>query len=481
MALRATGGAVAVALAGAVALGVAARPAHAQAAPPAPATPDDTRAKAEAEAAAAQQAAASLEAQVIELQRSLAAFERERAAFDDVRRKLDEIDARLAEDERRGAAGSETAPSEAGVVRFQDDGFVIRSPDNALLFRPRVRLQALYTGALATAGPSDMIGGVSATPDQSSFSLAHAEVILEGHAVSPMFEYRLQLDAATPQKVEDAFVQWRFTRPVGVRGGQFKVPFGLQNLYWTADLEFVDVSAATAAFSPGWDLGAMVVGRPLAGRLQYQVAIVNGAGANVANDNIDLGYAARIVAAPLGPLPPTEGDVDWHAKPLVSAGLSGFYNLVPTDIQLRDPTQSIDVNRDGRVDSVAIWQGGVEVRAIWRGAAVQGEWFSRLEDPGIAGPSRKFWGAYAQASYFVLPHRLLVGARIGQTDLPLYGATAAARLLAGIRVAEQSAVVGAYLRGNRAKVQVDYTHLATTDAGTAPEEHRVRAAVQLGF
>src|SRR5262249_42829127 len=158
----------------------------------------------------------------------------------------------------------------------------IRSPDGALLFRPRVRLQALYTGAVASAGPADMLDGVASNPAVSSFSLAHAEVIFEGHAVSPAFEYRLQLDAATPQNVEEAFVQWRFTRPTGIRAGQFKVPFGLQNLYWTADLAFVDVSAATAAFSPGWDLGAMLVGRPLAGRVQVQVAIVNGAGANVA-------------------------------------------------------------------------------------------------------------------------------------------------------------------------------------------------------
>jgi hypothetical protein len=42
-------------------------------------------------------------------------------------------------------------------------------------------------------------------------------------------------------------------------------------------------------------------------------------------------------------------------------------------------------------------------------------------------------------------------------------------------------VVTAYLRGHRAKLQVDYTHLTASDATRAPEVHRVRAAVQLGF
>jgi hypothetical protein len=441
---------------------------------------DDSRAKAEVEAAAAQQAAASLEAQVIELRRSMEALERERAAFDDLRRRLDEVDARLAEDERRDGAASALVPSDSRGLRFRDHGLTIRSPDDTLLIRPHVRVQAIYTGLIAEAGPADL----GAAPDQSSFALAHAEVILEGHAVSPAFEYRLQVDGATPQILEDAFVQYRFLRSTGARAGQFKIPYGLQNLYWTAELEFVDVSAATAAFSPGWDLGAMIVGRPIAGRLEYQVGLFNGAGPNVVNDNLDLAYAARVVAAPFGPLPTSEGDIEGHATPRMSVGVSGFYNLVPTDILLRfpnDPTVTDDFNGDHRRDNVGIWQGGVELRAVWRGAAVQAEGFSRLEDPGAAGPNRTFWGGYVQASYFILPHRLQVGARIGRTDLPLYGVPAAVRLARGDRTDEQSAVVGGYLFGYRAKAQVDYSHLSSADALSAPSAHRVRAAVQLAF
>ena len=47
--------------------------------------------------------------------------------------------------------------------------------------------------------------------------------------------------------------------------------------------------------------------------------------------------------------------------------------------------------------------------------------------------------------------------------------------------------MNAYLRGQRVKVQVDYTHfhveqMATgVDALSAPNANRVRAAVQLGF
>jgi hypothetical protein len=322
-----------------------------------------------------------------------------------------------------------------------------------------------------------------APPDVSSFALAHAEVILEGHAVSPAFEYRFEFDPALAKPLLDAFVQWRATRSIAVRAGQFKLPYGLQNLYWTGDLEFVDVAAPTSAFSPGWDLGLMVVGKPLAGRLQYELAVLNGAGANVRNDNVDLAYAARIVAAPFGPLPTTEGDIEGLTRPLVSGGVSGFYNLVPTDILLRYPMTAItnDVDHDGRVDNVAVWQGNVELRAIWRGASLQAEWFGRIEDFGAATSSLHYWGVYAQAAYFVIPHRLEVAGRVAGTALPLYGITAAERQRLGTHTDEQSVVVSAYFRGSRAKLQVDYSHLATENAGTAPDVHRVRAAVQLGF
>ena len=74
-----------------------------------------------------------------------------------------------------------------------------------------------------------------------------------------------------------------------------------------------------------------------------------------------------------------------------------------------------------------------------------------------------------------------VAARIGRADLPLYGVTAEEHLLRGSREDEQSGAVSAYLRGHRIKVQMDYSHLTSPDAQTAPTAHRVRAAVQIGF
>ena len=464
----------------------AARAAEAPATVTGPATPapvDTVATPAESQAAAAQGAAQRAEAQVIELRRQVEALERQRAGYDDVRRRLDELDARQRESARQAAAG-EANPPETSVVRFRDDGLEIRSPDNGFYLHPMVRVQAIYTGAIASQGPQDQ-----APPDASGFSLGRAEMILEGHVGGPFFQYRLQVDVAESPSLKDAYVAWHPLRRLSIEAGQFKVPYGLQRQYWKAELEFVNVSAPMAAFSLERDLGLMAVARLVPGRLTVQAALLNGSGATLPNDNFDLAYALRIVATPFGPLPSSEGDIEGHVRPLLSVGAAGYYNLAPTDVLARCdipnacpsiPRQVADTDGDGRIDNVAFWQGGLELRALWRGAALQAELFGRLEDPGTAAPSRSYWGGYVQGSYFLLPHKLQVAARAGHTDLPLYGATAEQRLLAGSSQNEQSAVVSSYLRGHRVKAQVEYSHL-TSDGQTAPTASRVQAAVQIGF
>jgi Phosphate-selective porin O and P len=456
-----------------------ARAAEAPATAPAPG-PTDTTTLSDTQAAAAQRAAQDAEAQVIELRRQIDALERQRASYDDVRRRLDQIDARQGEIDRRAQTAADANPPETSVIRFRDDGFSIRSPDNGFYLHPMLRVQAIYTGELAKQGSADM-----APPDASGFSLGRAEMILEGHVGGPFFGYRLQLDAAESPSLKDAYVSWRPIRMLAIWAGQFKVPYGLQRQYWKAELEFIDISAPMAAFSLERDLGLMAVAGILPGRLTVQAALLNGSGANLPNDNIDLAYALRIVATPFGPLPTTEGDIEGHDRPLLSIGAAGYFNLVPTDIVARSSgaLTNTDVDGNGRIDNVAVWQGGLELRALCRGAALQSELFGRLEDPGSASPlpaNRHYWGGYVQGSYFILPHRLEVAARAGHTDLPLYGATGAARALAGTWQNEQSGVVAAYVRGHRIKAQAEYSHL-TTDGETAPTINRLQAAVQVGF
>lgn len=452
----------------------------------------ETAARKDAELEASRKAMQDLEAEVIELRRIIEAMDQSRASVDDLRRRIDELETRLGDNDKRDEAIARGRSGEATLFKFHDDGFTLHSPNGRFELTPHLRLQTVYAGVLASKGTAD--NGVA--PDQSGFTLAHAELILEGHVWRRIFAYRLQLDAAESPTINDAYVQIGPPKRFGVRVGQFKVPYGLQRQTWSGELEFVTISAPMAAFSLERDVGVMFVGEPLGGKLDYQFAVINGAGAGKPNDNIDLAYAARVVASPFGPLPPGEGDLEWHPRPRASFGVAGYYNLVPTDIIARsgDPTAPTDQDGDHRIDNVAIWQGGLELKALWRGAALQSEYFARYEKPGGMFASRRYQGGYVQASYFVIRGRLQVAARAGWTDQPRYGSTPAERALTGDHVNEQSAAVNAYLRGHRIKVQVDYTHSYATDkelpgtpnqtvapAQSGPTQNRVRAALQVGF
>src|SRR4029077_13298477 len=159
-------------------------------------------------------------------------------------------------DRRAQAAADANAPG-TSVIRFHDDGFSVRSPDNGFYLHPLLRVQAIYTGEIASQGPAD-----NGRPDTSGFSLGRAEMILEGHVGGPFFQYRLQLDAAESPSLKDAYVTWQPMRLLAIEAGQFKVPYGLQRQYWKAELEFINISAPMAAFSLERDLGLMAIVRP---------------------------------------------------------------------------------------------------------------------------------------------------------------------------------------------------------------------------
>jgi hypothetical protein len=424
-----------------------------------------------------------LEAKVIQLQHELDGLQKQRAAWDDMRRTLDELGPRV--DELARKAEQPPQPSRPSPLRRPlGERRLIPASDGSFWLRPEVRLQAGYSGSLVDPGP-----GQRSAPDTSTFLVQHAELFFEGNTYRRLIEYRFQVDFAEAQILKDAFLQWRHGNWIAVRVGQYKVPFGFQRYLRSTYYDFVDRSETMNAFSLERDVGVMILGRPLGGRLQYQLSITNGAGAGKLNDNRDLAYTARVVAAPWGGLPDSEGDLVGQRRPLLSVGAAGYYNLAPTDIVARtgNSQANTDVDNNGRVDNVAIWQGGVELRVHFRGAALQAELFRRLEHPGAGVADRTFSGEYLQASYFVIPHFLALDARVERTDLPLYGATLAQHKAGGDHIDGQTAGVSAFLRGHDLKIQADYTHLRTTDVvspvGTfySPDSHRLRVTAQLIF
>lgn len=92
--------------------------------------------------------------------------------------------------------------------------------------------------------------------------------------------------------------------------GQFKVPFGLENLTSSTNLDTINRSQVTEALVPGRDIGSQGrdIGVQLAGtkslaedgsrQIEYTVGLFNGAGINVGDDNGRKDPAARLVWKP---------------------------------------------------------------------------------------------------------------------------------------------------------------------------------------
>ena len=100
----------------------------------------------------------------------------------------------------------------------------------------------------------------------------------------------------------DIFINWHAYPEANVKVGQFKAPFGIEQLTPDTKLAFIERSQVTEALTPERQIGVQVWGKPFAELwperkelLTYSAGIFNGSGRNtVTNDNNEFMYVGRI-------------------------------------------------------------------------------------------------------------------------------------------------------------------------------------------
>lgn len=133
-------------------------------------------------------------------------------------------------------------------------------------------------------------------------------------------EFQIERDLNPDGKWRDVYANWRTFRQAEVSGGRFKVPFGLEELTSTTDIDFAFRALVSTTIPPARDTGGMVHGRFLKRGFTYQVGVFKGDGDNgrleetqFATDNsipnIGPSFAGRITATPLRPLAKTFRDL----------------------------------------------------------------------------------------------------------------------------------------------------------------------------
>ncbi len=183
------------------------------------------------------------------------------------------------------------------------------------------RIQVRYTHVFPDEVSPALAGTAEQGDSKGSFRIRRAKFKLEGWfwrppdvapapAILPRLAYELQLNwpdvtaaNAPGNMLEDASIAWD---PQG-RGqfrvvfGQFKVPFGRQEMTSSGNQQFVDRSLVSNEYARGRDTGVVAQGAVWNNQIEYRGGIFNGAGRTRSeNDNDALQVNARLMWQPNG-------------------------------------------------------------------------------------------------------------------------------------------------------------------------------------
>lgn len=250
----------------------------------------------------------------------------------------------------------------------------------------------------------------SSQPERDSFRLRRMKTKFDGWVYTKDLTYEMQANFADSSNVlEDANVNYDFTegkKSAMLKIGQFKVPFGRQELTSSGSQQFVDRSTVSNTFARGRDIGVQLWGTPAGGKIDWRVGVFNGNGRTVSrNDNDDLQLNARLQWAPFGDPKYSEGDFDSSDRPLFAIG--GGYEANLREVAASGTT--VAHQNDQNITALdAVFK--------YKGFSVYGELFDRENDRNEGLSDFDDEGYVLQAGYFVIPKRFEVALRVAEFD-----------------------------------------------------------------
>jgi len=225
------------------------------------------------------------------------------------------------------------------------------------------RIQPRYT--LEMPDDSIQLAGTENKGDsKGSFRIRRAKFKIEGWFYKPELEYEIQLnwpDASSAQPnrfLEDANIDWDVSKKkrFRLRFGQFKAPYGRQQLTSSGAQQFVDRAQTDERYADARETGFAVWGTLGNNKVDWRAMISNGNGRSQSgNDNAKYLFTGRVMWQALGnvrmnqwasgPLL-TEGDLgDSQGKPLLAVAVQYGHNnrfLTTTNTDLDNQAVGFD-------------------------------------------------------------------------------------------------------------------------------------------
>ena len=259
----------------------------------------------------------------------------------------------------------------------------------------------------------------------------------------------------------DIFINWHQFAEANIKVGQWKAPFGLEQITPDSSLITIERSLPTGAITPERQIGGQVWGKPFTNvwpeqkdLLTYYAGIFNGNGRNTSiNDNNNFMYVGRLE------LMPFKGKIFGQNSSLKLGGDV----LNSRDDKGTNISQSLNllVNADGSLSPFVL--PGADERTAWSVDAwfnlgpfdLIGEYFQEKVNgrtvngvpPGFANFTTN--GYYVQGSYFLIPKKLQLAVRWEDLNPGQMGNDGIHSITGGLNY---------YIHGDDLKLMINYIH-----------------------
>src|SRR6266487_258326 len=312
-------------------------------------------------------------------------------------------------------------------------------------------------------------GRFGQTSLKDRFRLRRARINLTGD-FAENFDFKVegdfeQSDGTSSNRTDfsatDIFVNWHQFPEVQIKVGQWKAPFGLEQITPDTTLLLAERSLPTGAITPDRQIGAQLWGKPFTNiwpaqkdLLTYYAGIFNGNGRNVSvNDNNNFMYVGRLE------LMPFKGKIFGQDSSLKLGGdVLNSRDDQGTNIS---PSLNLLVNTDGSLSPFTL--PGADERTAWSVDAwfevgrfdLIGEYLEEhVQGRTVNGVPPAFAnfetnGFYVTGAYFLLPKKLQAVVQWQYLNPGQKGNDGLYSILGGLNY---------YIRGDNLKLMVNYIH-----------------------
>jgi len=312
-------------------------------------------------------------------------------------------------------------------------------------------------------------GNFGQTEIKDRFRLRRARINLTGD-FAEQFDFKMEGDFTNSDglsnnrlafEATDIWINWHQFAAAQIKAGQYKAPFGLEQLTPDTTLYTVERSLPTNAITPERQIGVELWGKPFTSiwpeqkdLLTYYAGIFNGNGRNISvNDNNEFMYVGRLE------LQPFAGKI-FGQKSFLKLGGDGLWSRDAAGTNI-STAGNLLVNADGSLSPFNL--PSADERAAWSVDAwlevgpfdLIGEYLQEhVEGRTVNGVAPTFGnfttdGFYVTGAYFLIPKKLQAVVQWQYLNPGQKGNDGLYSILGGLNY---------YIHGDDLKLMVNYIH-----------------------